>query len=187
MQNIEIKYSISKIIKYCLISLIFVIGSIYILVTVIDHYDDIGYQSTKLLRYKNLSIIISLAGIIFFGSTCCGFLHTIITKRTMYLSLQGAGITIYSLTGSILIYWNEVNYITMATQFNEIDLIAINVRNRNKFKKRLPYFKRLLMGINKRTDYSININLTMIKEKPEEVLAIMNKHWDEWKKNNEQR
>ncbi len=185
MKEVRIKYALPKMIKYGVISLLFAIGCIYILTTVIEHYNDVGYQSTKMLRYKNFSLVISIIGILLFGSGFIGLFYCALKRKADYLFLNQDGIYIYSLTGAIFIDWSEIKSIGRQSIYR-LEFIGINVRNIKKFKSRLPPLKRILFKKNKSSgNYVIDISLNMIKMSPEQVLTVMNKYLEEWRKNNE--
>lgn len=185
MKEVRIKYALPKMIKYGVISLLFVIACVYILTTVIEHYHDTGYQSTRMLRYKNFSLVISIIGILLFGSGFIGLFYCVLKRKADYLFLNQDGIYIYSLTGTVFIDWGEIKGIGRHSIYR-LEFIGINVRNVKKFKLRLPPLKRLLLKMNKNSgNYAIDISLNMIKMSPEQVFAIMNKYLDEWRKNNE--
>lgn len=182
---VEIKQSRRRLVKLLIAGLLMMFVSLIILYIVIANYNEQGYQSSKLLRYKNTSLFFSIIGILFFGGGTILLIYEFI-KATPLMTIDDKGITFRSgLTRRMNVLWGNIKSITVSNFFNQ-RFICIELDHIQEFITKQNFTTRNIIRLNRlmgQTSLTISLNSTI--EKPEQVLAIMNKYLDEWKKNNE--
>lgn len=155
--------------------------SVYMLLYVVERYDEVGYQSTKLLRYKNLSIFVSIAGILFSGGGIIGFVYMLF-KCSILLAIEDHGMNINLLfSKSIFISWGDIKSIAKRKLGNHI-FIEIELNDLGKFTNKQLFVKRKLIRANMVCGYPpITINLNSTKENVDDVILMMNYYLEEWR------
>lgn len=183
IEEVEIRHSKLKILKYLFITIVFFIVSIHMLLYVIDHYNEVGYQSTKLLRYKNFSIFISVVGALLSGGGVIGFIYMLF-KCGRLLTIDTSGININSLCSeSTFISWGEIKSI-MERKLGNQRFIRIEVNDLSKFINKQPSVKRKIMRATIACGHlPVIINLNLSKVDIDDVISMMNNYWEEWKDN----
>lgn len=179
------KQDILKVLKLLLIGICFIAVCVIMLVYIADHYHDIGVPTTKLLKYKEFAIPVLVAAIVLFSAvTICYAIR--LTKNTPVLTIGRDGIVEHSTIVSVgLIPWSEIKSISVL-RVGIQTFIMVDAKNFKKLISKLPKYKQIFIKTTMKLGFPpIAINMNSIRENPGEVLAAMNKYWDEWKKNNE--
>jgi len=186
MKTINIKQNKVKLLWIILGPLSFVIIGIWMFLYVVDNYHAIGYQSTKLLRYKDTSIVLSIITVLFFGTGLIYLVYRLF-KYKYLLIITKEGFYDYSTMSTIgFVPWSDVKNINLYVIASQ-KLIGVNVKKIKKKLSSTSWYKRKFTNWNVIGGLSpITINLNSAKENVDDVILIMNKYWDEWKKNNEQ-
>lgn len=183
MKDIVIKQNSWNILKLTLGGLFFSILLIIMLLYVIDHYNDIGFQTTKLLRHKNFSIPLLIIGIILSGGLTIYLTFRLFNVRHA-LIIKKDGFIDYSTISAVgFISWASVKSISILT-IGFQNFIIVDVKSINNLLKPLRRYKQHIVKMTIKLGFPpVAINLNSIKEKPEEIVVIMNKYLDEWRKN----
>ena len=176
MKVYEIYHNKTRMIKYSFILLFGLVACIYMSIIIVEHYDDIGYQSTKMLRYKTLSLIMSIIGILFCSGGLMIMLYGFFKKKLRFLVFNQNGIYIHFIIGTIFVYWSEIKCIRRY-KVNKSEFIGLDIYNMESLKRRYSGMKNAPIRVMCCGHNSITIALSTIKEKPDEVIAIMNDYW----------
>lgn len=182
--NMHFKQNLWKVLTLQLIGVVFVAVGIYLLDLAIEHYHDPN-PTLKLLKYKAITVPIIIIAIIL--SSCMIIIYTIrYIQNKPVLIVNSNGMIDHSTIVSIgFISWSEIQNISLWRLSPIQTFIILDVTNFKRIINRLPAYKRryitatAILGLP-----PIAINLNQVKEKPEDVLAVMNKFWNDWKENN---
>lgn len=149
-------------------------------------YSEPSY-STFIARNKEIAIVGAIVGIIFFGSATVLITYEIMNKSPL-MTICNRGVVCHSgLTRNVRIAWEDVEGVyTMNINYNAF--IAIKLKSVGLFLQKQNLVTRKIIRLSLSMGQpDITISVASTNESPVEVLAIMNKHWGEWKKNNEQK
>lgn len=190
--EMEIKRSKRKLYLYLLGAILMFLCSIMVLYTAIWYMiNSESKYDTFLYRSKELACVISVIGVIFFGIGLVYILSNIIKSKPILEVTKDGFIDNSTMSALGVVRWFDVKEILMVNilvgNISKTTMIGVRVANLSMLIKKKPWHVKKLINGNKLMGYPpITINLNATKEKPEEVLAIMNRYWEEWKHNNEQ-
>lgn len=174
MEKLELKPDRWRIFKNILLIVLMTFVCFSVLSIAIEHYNDVGYQSSKLLRYKNTSIVVSIFGIIFFGGG--GAIVVIrMLKNDIKYTIDSNGIKFeYSKKKKLFISWEEVSKITkqkIAAQ----TFIGVELKNIDAYKQKYPKYAQVLIEMNRKLGYSsIMMNMDIIGGDVDKIITVMN-------------
>lgn len=136
-------------------------------------------------RFEFLIVPVGIIGTIFF-SIVAGYSIYRAFKNNYVLIIGVDGFIDSSTLGAFgYVAWKNVQSMSILIIAQQ-KLIGVNIDNTQKLMTKSPWYVKKLVKADMAMGYPpITINLNSAKEKPEEVLAIMNKYWNEWKQNNE--
>ena len=144
------------------------------------------FSDSHFAKYMEWLIVpAGILGLTFFSFATIYCVYRVF-KFKYLLTVNKDGFTDYSTMGSFgYTSWKDVISIRIFT-LSKQKLIGVYVKDIEKLLVNTPWYVKKLTKADIAIGYPpITINLNSAKEKPEEVLVIMNKYWNEWKKNNE--
>ncbi len=135
-----------------------------------------GTNDSYLFGLNFIPKIIGGIGIIFFGACLIFIIKGFISPQNI-LVIDQKGITDKSSAISIgFISWGDIESCYITTVFNQ-KFISIDVKNLEEKIKELPFYKRVMINLNRKMGYSpVSITLNSTKYKPEEVLEIIHNY-----------
>ena len=185
METIIIEQNKKKQFLLLFIGVLMTTAAIAMLYTVVTNYgDDVTYQTSKILRYKNTSLVMSILGILFFGGATLLMIYELIRSIPL-MTINHHEVVYHSgLTRCTKVEWCDIRNIWL-TQFHSQKIIAISIRSINDFKVNQNWITNKIISMSVAMGQpDITISFQTTKVKPEEVLAMMNRYWEEWKHNN---
>lgn len=182
----EIKSTKRRLLLYLLGTILLVLCGIIVLYTAIVYMYSEPLDSTIISRSKEFAFILSIVGILFFGIVMIYLINKIFNNKPI-LIINKDGFTDDSTISALgFVSWCEVKTISLL-HIGQLKMIGVDLVDLGSLLINKPWYTKKLIKGNLSMNYPpITINLQSSKESLEEVLAIMNKYWDEWKKNNEQ-
>ncbi|WP_419027014.1 STM3941 family protein [Culturomica massiliensis] len=176
MSCIKIEQTKYKLIFLIVLAVVCMIGCIHLLT---GDFEGSGlYDRLKwLVPPMAISAILFLAGAI---------IYMIYRWHKCILIIEDNGFTSYSTIAALgYIQWKNVENIIIFT-VSEQKFIGVTVNNIEELLNKAPWYAKKTTKINMAMGYPhVTISLQSAKEKPEEVVVMMNKYLDEWRKNNE--
>ena len=165
-------------ISLILIALLLVAGSLHLLT---GDFSDSHFAK----RVNWLIVPVGVIGTAFFSLVTIYIIYRAF-KYKYLLIIDIDGFIDSSTLGAFgYVAWRNVQSISIFS-IAEQKLIGVNIDNTQKLMNKSPCYVKKLVKADMKMGYPpITINLNSAKEKPEEVLAIMNKYWNQWKLNNE--
>ncbi len=183
----EIRSTKTKLILLFLGGILMTLCSVAVLYSAIEYMNYKPEYSTIISRNKELALIVSIIGILFF---VVATIYVVLNffKDKPVLSIGEDGFIDNSTMAAIgFISWKEIKSISLL-HIGKLTMIGVELFDLNKVLVNKSWYKKKLINGNLSVNYPpITINLNSSREKPEQVLIIMNKYLDEWRKNNEQK
>lgn len=175
MSSVRIEQTKYKLIFLLILAVVCMMGCIHLLTGEFDETSLYEQLSWKALIMTVLAILFLVVAII----------YMIYSWNKCIVTIEDDGFTSYSTIATLgFIQWKNVEDIKVIN-VKEHKFIGVTVNNIDKLLDQAPWYVERIIQYNITKGYPhISISLQTAKEKPEEVLAIMNKFWNEWKDNN---
>lgn len=175
MNKIEIPIGKSKILLLLIAALIFVI--LGILFTV-----DPEKFNSSIFANPQLTRIIGIVAIVFFGAACIFGVRKLFDKR-IGLTIDDIGIIDNTNASSVgRINWSDITEIKTQKVYST-EFLLIYTKNPEQYLSKMSGFKRKLMeGNNSMYGTPLSITTSTIKIKCEDLEKLLNDKWNEVKK-----
>ena len=126
--------------------------------------------------------LVGIVGTLFFGG---GLLSLICTFNKEQMVIDSEGFIDYGANASFgFVPWSNVESISVSV-YKSQKFFGVEVKDRDLLLEKLPKYKQILVRFfAKMTGIPpITISLGLVKEKPQEILDLMNEYLDEYQKN----